>query len=115
MSEPTDDRLRFIASHATGNGYYSGGVKALRAVWNSATAAAAEERAAVVTMIREAADTMEQCANGQAESAGRAHRAGDAITEDALLRRGERIHTAVRSLRKTADAIEAGEHRKDKS
>lgn len=36
LPEPTDDQLRNIARNATGTGYYSGGVKALRAVWNAA-------------------------------------------------------------------------------
>jgi len=38
ITEPTDDQLRAIARAATGTGYYSGGVKALRAVWNAAKA-----------------------------------------------------------------------------
>lgn len=38
ITEPTDDQLRDIARKATGTGYYSGGVKALRAVWNAARA-----------------------------------------------------------------------------
>jgi hypothetical protein len=45
MSEntPTDDQLREIARRATGTGYYSGGVKALRAVWDAARAGVVAE------------------------------------------------------------------------
>lgn len=45
MSEytPTDDQLRDIARRATGTGYYSGGVKALRAVWDAARAGVVAE------------------------------------------------------------------------
>lgn len=36
MGEPTDDQLRDIARVASNSGYYSGGVRSLRAVWDAA-------------------------------------------------------------------------------
>lgn len=45
-AEPSADRLREIARHATGTGYYSGGVKALRAVWRAALEAAHSQKGA---------------------------------------------------------------------
>jgi len=45
-AEPSADQLREIARNATGTGYYSGGVKALQAVWRAAIAAAYSQKGA---------------------------------------------------------------------
>ena len=58
ITEPTDDQLRAIARAATGTGYYSGGVKALRAVWDAARRVPVAERMPedVQTLVDEVAD-----------------------------------------------------------
>lgn len=47
VAEPSADRLREIARNATGTGYYSGGMRALRAVWRAALEAAYSQKGAV--------------------------------------------------------------------
>jgi len=62
-SEPSDDNLRLIAARASTVGYYSGGVKPLRAVYRSGQLDAQKYLA---EQIREDAAEFEQFAPGRA-------------------------------------------------
>ena len=90
ITEPTDDQLRDIARKATGTGYYSGGVKALRAVWDAARRVPVAERMPegvqeLVEWARDAALALESAT----EIGKRSCRAGDHLNysnHDRLLR-----------------------------